>query len=122
MSFSDRFKAGPTLDQCVQRGFSHLRITCRHINCRHEAVVEVATIRARRDVPVNAMHWRCEKAKGGCGRVGDMIVSGMTQLDLPAPPSLPHPIFDLSEVKANPRRVPMLIPRKARGDAYGVHP
>jgi len=116
MSFSDRFKAGPTLDQCIQGGFSHLRIICRHINCRHEAVVEVATIRARRDVPVNAMRWRCERAKGGCGRVGDMIVSGMTQPDLPTPPPSPHPIFGLSDVKAKARRVPLLMPRKTRGD------
>jgi hypothetical protein len=111
MSFNDRYKPGPTLDECAEQGISRLRVSC--VYCRHEKMVDVAAIRAHRNVPVNYMRWRCDKTQGGCGRVGRMVVNAITtspaEKDHP-----PHPIFDLTGITAKPRRTPMMLPRKKR--------
>jgi hypothetical protein len=112
MGHNSKDKPGPTIAECEQLKITHLRVKCKHIDCRHEDVVAVATIKARRDVPVTEMRWRCDKRKGGCGRVKQMHISAIFE-----PPKVdsPHPIFVLSDVKAKPRRVPMLVRRSSRG-------
>lgn len=100
MSHNSRFRPGPTLDECEKQGMTHLRLVCHGWDCtRRDVVIEVGKIRARRDVPVNHIRWRCERANGGCGGINITV-----EAIKPKPEEIPHPIFDVKQMKPRPRR------------------
>lgn len=99
MSHNRIYKPGPTLDACRKQGVTHLRLKCHGVQCQREALLELGSIRARDDVPVNYIRWRCERAKGGCGGFNISVSAVM-----PAQADIPHPIFDVTKVQVKPRR------------------
>jgi hypothetical protein len=99
MSHNNRYKPGPTLEECEKQGVTHLRLHCNGVNCGREVLLDLYRIRARKNVPVNYIRWRCDPTSGGCGGF-NISVSAVK----PAPEEIPHPIFDLKKVKVKPRR------------------
>ncbi len=95
MSHNSRNKSGPTLDEAIAKGATHISVHCHQLECLRKANVEISGVKAPRNVPVNHLPWKCGSCKGINVSVG---------LVFPDQPPTMVPVFEVRSVKPQPRR------------------